>query len=165
MLLISLQVTYSVLECFRRIDFSSVVTVLPILEALRKVRCVLRGCLRHLIFSLSLPMSLRELVLCIDYRYSSYIFYLLGVLFVICVWKSYICRIQDFTSGHAARWYGLPLPSATVTLRRVTPTCPHIHTLSTCDCVGVEGVVPALMAGVVPFRTGQRLGWVIHPLS
>ena len=52
-------------------------------------------------------------------------------------------RLEGFASLHGPRFYGLPCNEGTVTLERVA------H------------VVPATLAGVVPFHAGQTLGWRI----
>ncbi len=50
-------------------------------------------------------------------------------------------RFEAFASEHGARFYGLPLNEGSVTLTRG------------------DVVVPAKVAGVVPFHAGERLGW------
>ena len=50
-------------------------------------------------------------------------------------------RFEAFASEHGARFYGLPLNDGTVTLERA------------------DSVVPADIAGVVPFRAGETLRW------
>jgi dihydroorotase len=50
-------------------------------------------------------------------------------------------RLEGFASEHGPRFYGLPLNAGTVTLERG------------------ETLVPDELAGVVPFRAGERLTW------
>jgi dihydroorotase len=50
-------------------------------------------------------------------------------------------RLEGFGSEHGPRFYGLPLNAGTVTLERG------------------ETLVPDELAGVVPFRAGERLTW------
>ena len=52
-------------------------------------------------------------------------------------------RFEGFASEHGARFYGLPLNDGTVTLTR-------------------DGAdVPERVAGIVPFHSGERLGWLL----